>query len=192
MPNPLRSRKRVRPPRRAADGSAFMNCDDCGGSVPVALMDMHECNVKKNVKKKLKENPKPLIIPKTNNISQQPGSPFVFFMESYAKSCKGRPLIEINREAFEKWKKMSTKEQWPYVCESRKVENAYLNVIHQEEIQLSQEGDDEADSAKCNKNGGYVNYDDYCSEDEEEPFNVWSCKRCPNALSCFCFDNIYF
>uniref|UniRef100_A0A803NBW2 Uncharacterized protein n=1 Tax=Chenopodium quinoa TaxID=63459 RepID=A0A803NBW2_CHEQI len=71
---------------------------------------------------------------------------------------------------------MSTKEQWPYVCESQKVENAYLNVIHQEEIQLSQEGDDEADSAKCNKNGGYVNYDDYCSEDEEEPFNVWNCK----------------
>lgn len=184
MPNPPRTRKRVRPPCRAADGSAFMKCDECGVSVAVALMDMHECNAKKDVKK-LKGNSKPLIS-KENNIPEQPRSPFVFFMESYSKSCKDRTLVEISREAYEKWKNMSTEERWPYVLESRKVENAYLYAIHQEEIRLSQEGDDEADSAKCTQ------YDGYDYSEDEEPFNEWTCTRCPNARSCFCFENIYF
>ncbi|KNA18205.1 hypothetical protein SOVF_072960 [Spinacia oleracea] len=188
MGNPPRSRKRVRPPCRAPDGSAFTKCDECGGSVAVALMDMHECNMKKGTVKKLKENPKPSI-PKKDNVSEQPGSPFVYFVESYSKSFKGRDLIEISREACEKWKKMSTTERWPYIAEARKVENAYLKLIHEEEIQsLSQEGDDEADSAKCTQE-----YDDYDDSEDEEPFNVWNCKWCPNAQSCFCYvDNNFF
>ncbi|CAO2825781.1 unnamed protein product [Amaranthus hypochondriacus] len=152
----MATRKRVRafryapPPLRAPDGSAFMKCEECGVSVAIALMDMHDCKRQKDVKK-FKGKSKPSIpeIPKNNVISEQPRSPFMFFMESYSNSCKsGRSSIEVNREAVEEWKKMSTKERWPYILQAQKVDKAYMNILRQEEIQLSQEGDDGADSAK--------------------------------------------
>ncbi|KAL2896523.1 High mobility group B protein 7 [Bienertia sinuspersici] len=108
----MATRKRVRAfnntPRRAPDGSAFIKCDECGVSVAVALMDMHDCKVKKDVKKFKGRDLKPLI-PENVSDDEQPRSPFMFFMESYSKSCEGKTLVEINREACEIWKKMPAK-----------------------------------------------------------------------------------
>ncbi|XP_057523312.1 high mobility group B protein 3-like [Amaranthus tricolor] len=184
----MATRKRVRafryapPPLRAPDGSAFMNCEKCGVSVAIALMDMHDCKRKKDVKK-FKGNSKPSI-PEKILISEQPRSPFMFFMESYSKSCKsGQNSIEVNREAVEKWKKMSTKERWPYILQAQKVDMVYMNILRQEEIQLSQDGDDEADSAKGTQYGSEYS-DDYDSEESEG----WNNLRCQLHKSCFCIE----
>ncbi|KAL2897121.1 HMG1/2-like protein [Bienertia sinuspersici] len=74
-----------------------------------------------------------------------------FFRESYSKSCEGKTLVEINREACEIWKKMPAKEQWPYILQAQKVDKAYSKLLHKEEIRLSQEEDDEVDSGKVTK-----------------------------------------
>ncbi|KMT18895.1 hypothetical protein BVRB_2g029960 [Beta vulgaris subsp. vulgaris] len=180
MANPPRTRKRVRVPRRAPDGSAFAKCDGCGISVAVALMDMHECNVKKDVKKFKGVDSKPSIN-ENNNISEQPRSPFMFFMETYSETCKDRALIEINRETVEKWKKMTSEEKLPYVIKARKVDEAYSRVLHQEEIKLSQEGDDEAESANSYKHyNRYENSEDH--DPEDEGWNNLSCKLHEDCL----------
>ncbi|XP_057526685.1 high mobility group B protein 7-like [Amaranthus tricolor] len=47
--NPAKQRKRVEADtpailKRAKDGSAFARCEECNSSVPVALIDMHNCS----------------------------------------------------------------------------------------------------------------------------------------------------
>ncbi|KAJ8442659.1 hypothetical protein Cgig2_003703 [Carnegiea gigantea] len=138
MANPQRNRKRVRALRRAPDGSAFQN-DECGSSVPVALMDMHECQGTKDVKKDVRIMGKcePPVV-KQMSPSDEPRSAFQFFLESYMKSRNDEDLVEVNREAFDKWKKMSDKEQWPYIQQAEKVERAYMKVIREEVNHMSQ------------------------------------------------------
>ncbi|KAK9699961.1 hypothetical protein RND81_08G207100 [Saponaria officinalis] len=163
MANQPRSRKRVRALCRAPDGSAFQKCDECGVSVAVALMDMHECNMKMKNVKRLKENINVDNVVKKKVLIEEPRSPFIFFMESYGKICETRDLVEINNEAFQKWKNMSQKEQWPYILQAQKVEKAYVKALHQEINEMSQEEDDEADSATVGK---FVqHYEDYDNSD---------------------------
>ncbi|KAL6123488.1 hypothetical protein ACLB2K_076010 [Fragaria x ananassa] len=125
MVNLRRTRKRVRAIPRAPDGSAFQNCNKCGVSVAVALAGMHECEPSKKVKR----------------------------FKEFTKTRKGRDWIEINREGFEVWKKMSEKERQPYVKEAERIDEAYQKALLKE----SNDGlkvDDEADSAKSAGNNG--------------------------------------
>ncbi|XP_074310279.1 high mobility group B protein 7 [Silene latifolia] len=171
----VRTQKRVRALRRAPDGSGFQNCDECGVSVPVALMDMHNCKAKRDLKRlKRKTNN---IFCKEKLVYEEPRSPFLFFMESYAETCKAHDLVEINREAFEKWKNMSTKEQWPFILHAQKVENVYLKLLHQEMNEMSQEEDDEADSALVGKVA--LQFEDYENSDSSE-----CCDTCDWPLTC--------
>ncbi|KAL2938991.1 High mobility group B protein 7 [Bienertia sinuspersici] len=58
--NPPNQRKRVEAEtpsaaslRRAKDGSAFARCEECNSSVPVALIDMHNCSMEARIKMSL-------------------------------------------------------------------------------------------------------------------------------------------
>ncbi|XP_004307715.1 PREDICTED: uncharacterized protein LOC101298834 [Fragaria vesca subsp. vesca] len=80
-------------------------------------------------------------------------APFHFFMKEFTKTRKGGDWIEINREGFEVWKKMSEKERQPYVKEAERIDEAYQKALLKE----SNDGlkvDDEADSAKSAGNNG--------------------------------------
>lgn len=179
MTNPLRNRKRVRALRRGPDGSAFQNCDGCGVSVPVALIDMHECQVKKDVKRFKGKCDRPPVV-KKSNISEEPRSAFHFFMESYTKTCDGGDMIEVDREAFEKWKTMTTKEQWPYILQAEKVEKAYMEALNQEVEQMSQEDDDEADSAMVTK-FAQQHFQDYESSEHSGSYHSYWSEDCEGS-----------
>ncbi|KAF2572698.1 hypothetical protein F2Q70_00006609 [Brassica cretica] len=105
-----RTRKRVEAVRRAADGSAFEKCEECGVMIAIALFDMHECGGEKRreVKrfkcvssgKKIDDDiSKP-------SFEDEPRSPFVFFLEDFRKSYDGN-MVEASRICFTVWKNMS-------------------------------------------------------------------------------------
>nr|AAZ52752.1 hypothetical protein At5g05330 [Arabidopsis thaliana] len=78
-----RTRKRVQAVRRAADGSAFKKCEECGVMIAIALYDMHECGEKRREVKRFKY----IASGNIDNISKpigsfedEPRSPFVFFL----------------------------------------------------------------------------------------------------------------
>ncbi|KAJ7965119.1 high mobility group B protein 7 [Quillaja saponaria] len=172
MANRPRIRKRVYAIRRAPDGSAFENCNNCGVSVAVALADMHECEPMKDVKRFRGVNSKQQSIPK-QNFGDQPISPFRLFMESFMKSCKNRNLIAIDRRGFEIWKNMSKEERQLYVSQAEKVNSSYLEALLKEVNDMI-EVDDEADSAMVGKfDQFYEGYEDhkYYSDSECDWFN---------------------
>ncbi|XP_031382274.1 uncharacterized protein LOC116196606 isoform X2 [Punica granatum] len=148
MANPSRARKRVYPIRRAADGSAFEQCDQCGISVAIALADMHECQPgKKEVKRfrGLSAN-HDFIRAGGQSFAHQPRSAFCFFIrsiisndgcscfdfwgyclsvrwlgrESLRETSSEESFLDLDRKGFEMWKNMSDEEKRPYLTEAEK------------------------------------------------------------------------
>ncbi|CAH1445428.1 unnamed protein product [Lactuca virosa] len=179
-----RTRKRVNALRRAPDGSAFQTCESCGVSVAIVLVDMHDCESKNDVKrsKGVKGEHKPLIWEELEQRFQdQPRSEFRFFMESFAKNCHAKNLVEIEQKGFETWKNMSSQEKLPYELEAKKVNDAYFEkLLKESEDHMFSCVDEEVDSAEVGKfdkmNGSYdddVTYDSYDSDYEGNGFGFW-------------------
>lgn len=97
----------------------------------VALVDMHDCESKKDVKRFKGEcrNPKS---DTQQRFQDQPRSPFRLFMECFLESCKARNHIEVDRKGFEIWRNMSKKERLPYVLQAEKVESIYTRALLKE------------------------------------------------------------
>ncbi|KAG8380947.1 hypothetical protein BUALT_Bualt06G0069500 [Buddleja alternifolia] len=166
------ARKRVHAIRRGPDGSAFQNCESCGLSVAIALADMHDCEINKNVCKKLKSRCENGSV-KEQKIEDQPRSAFRFFMEEYMKTCKDGNEVEIDKKGFETWKNMSKSERLPFVLQADKLNSAYVKMLHKEESEI-QWVDDEADSAEVGKyDEGYDNYDTYYGSESSDGFRLF-------------------
>nr|VDD18383.1 unnamed protein product [Brassica oleracea] len=138
-----RIRKRVQAVRRAADGSAFDKCEECGVMIAIALFDMHECGEKRREPKMFKcvsSDSKPI-----GSFGDEPRSPFVFFLEDFRRSYDGN-MVDASRICFSVWKNMSREDQKPFAARAEEV-------------------DDEADSkaaAKCDK------FCECCDHEEED------------------------
>ncbi|CAH2074023.1 unnamed protein product, partial [Thlaspi arvense] len=150
-----RIRKRVQAVRRAADGSAFEKCEECGVAIAIALFDMHECGEKRREVKRFKY----ISSPKIDNISKptgcfedEPRSPFIFFLysnqnlplENFMKN-HGGDLVDASRICFNEWKLMSTEEQGPFIALAAEVDLAHNRKL-KEEAKRIYKADDEADS----------------------------------------------
>ncbi|XP_010067596.2 uncharacterized protein LOC104454451 isoform X2 [Eucalyptus grandis] len=167
-----RARKRVRATRRAADGSAFQNCDTCGESVAIALADMHECE---EPKKEVKRFRGFCGVLKSNYVGEesaadQPRSAFCFFMESFLRNREGVHSIDVEREGFETWKNMSVEERQPYIIQERKIDSVYREALLRE-INDASEMEDEADSAMVGKfdlSQFYEDYEDGGNDDDDD------------------------
>nr|XP_043618268.1 high mobility group B protein 7 [Erigeron canadensis] len=168
-----RTRKRVNAILvRAPNGSAFQTCESCGVSVAVALVDMHQCENKKGVKKLKVKNK----IVDEKRFQDQPRSEFRFFMESFVKDCDIIGHVEMDRKGFDTWKNMSSQERLKYKLQAKKVNDAYYQKIVEEEDQMVSCVDEEADSAEvgkfdktviCNDNDSDSSYyDDYAAESD--------------------------
>ncbi|XP_034705295.1 high mobility group B protein 7 isoform X2 [Vitis riparia] len=109
MANPPITRKRVHAIasgiRRGPNGSAFEKCHGCGVSVAIALADMHDCGLKRDVKR-FKGQREVQILRKQTCLGE-PRSPFRLFMENFRKASKTGNPIDVDRIGFEAWKKMS-------------------------------------------------------------------------------------
>ncbi|XP_050210782.1 uncharacterized protein LOC126661066 isoform X1 [Mercurialis annua] len=155
MGNPVRTRKRVYADtiRRGNDGSAFQKCDECGVLVVIALADMHACQGDQTNLKIVKRfkgvNGNQKIV--GENYRDQPRSGFSIFMEEFRSTCKKGKQIEIDRNGFETWRKMSNKERKPYAIKAEEVNSAYVERLFQEIDYSSEVDDDEADSAIVGK-----------------------------------------
>ncbi|KAK6156056.1 hypothetical protein DH2020_010304 [Rehmannia glutinosa] len=168
-----RARKRVHAIRRGPDGSAFQKCESCGVSVPIALYDMHECEIKENVRKKLKSEFENGSV-KEQRIQDLPRSAFRFFMEEFTKTCNDGNEVEIDKKGIETWKTMTTEERRPFVLQANKVNSAYDKLLHKEEREM-QWVDDEADSAevgKYDKNYDFEDYESYYDSEGSDEFGL--------------------
>ncbi|KAL4556951.1 hypothetical protein LXL04_035120 [Taraxacum kok-saghyz] len=171
-----RTRKRVNALRRAPDGSAFQTCESCGVSVAIVLLDMHDCESKKDVKRSKGETAEHLIWEEVEQRFQdQPRSEFRFFMESFGKNSGTKNLFEIERKGFAKWKNMSSQEKLPYELEAKKVNDAYFQkLLKESEDQMFSCVDEEADSAEVGKfekfHGPFDDGDSYDSDYEGDGF----------------------
>uniref|UniRef100_A0A0D3AHV9 HMG box domain-containing protein n=1 Tax=Brassica oleracea var. oleracea TaxID=109376 RepID=A0A0D3AHV9_BRAOL len=149
-----RIRKRVQAVRRAADGSAFDKCEECGVMIAIALFDMHECGEKRREPKRFKcvsSDSKPI-----GSFGDEPRSPFVFFVEDFRRSYDGN-MVDASRICFRVWKNMSREDQKPLVARAEEVDLAH-NMKLKEEAQSIHKVNDEADSkaaAKCDKGRRY-------------------------------------
>lgn len=152
MANPPITRKRVHAIasgfRRGPDGSAFEKCHGCGVSVAIALADMHDCGLNRDVKRFKGQRG-------VQNLRKQtclgePRSPFRLFMENFRKASKTGNPIHVDRIGFEAWKKMSMEERKPYIIQAEKVNSEHLKILLKEEHDRV-EVDDEADSAMVGK-----------------------------------------
>ncbi|KAJ3682896.1 hypothetical protein LUZ60_013123 [Juncus effusus] len=185
-----RVRKRVYafyPPLRAPDGSAFIKCELCCGSVLIALADMHDCkefDAKKirklenrfNEFQEKSDEKKMLVIPRkldedlSMDFHDQPRSPFCFFMEEFSKNCEGDILIEVYQRGFEAWKNMSIEERIPYEIRAEETDAAYQLKISEEIGEIPKMAGDEVNSPCksfrcCNEDSsGYDAYSDYESD----------------------------
>ncbi|KAF8081932.1 hypothetical protein N665_0856s0021 [Sinapis alba] len=145
-----RVRKRVQAVRRAADGSAFDKCEECGVMIAIALFDMHECGEKRSEVKRFKcissdrTDSKPV-----ESFEEEPRSPFVFFLEDFRKSYKG-DMVNASRLCFIVWKNMSREDQKPFIARAEEVDLAHNRRL-QEEAQSIYKADDEADSKAAAK-----------------------------------------
>ncbi|KAL3653407.1 hypothetical protein CASFOL_003088 [Castilleja foliolosa] len=158
------ARKRVHALRRGPDGSAFQNCESCGLSVPIALVDMHDCEIEKNGTKKLKTHFE-CVNAKEQRIQDQPRSAFRFFIVEFTKICKEGNEVEVENKGFEKWKAMSKEERLQFSRQADKVNSAYEKLLRKEESEI-QWFDDEADSAEVGKyDERYADYYDSESSD---------------------------
>ncbi|CAN7036799.1 unnamed protein product, partial [Brassica oleracea var. botrytis] len=164
-----RTRKRVEAVRRAADGSAFEKCEECGVMIAIALFDMHECGGEKRreVKrfkcvssgKKIDDDiSKP-------SFEDEPRSPFVFFLEDFRKSYDGN-MVEASRICFTVWKNMSGEDQRPFIARAVKVDLAHNRKLKEEVQSVMYKIDDEADSKAVGKFD--KSYECYDHEEEEE------------------------
>ncbi|CAA0834465.1 HMG-box (high mobility group) DNA-binding family protein [Striga hermonthica] len=163
-----RARKRIRALCRGPDGSAFRRCESCGLSVPIALIDMHVCEIEKNARKKAKSS---CVSEKVEEqrFEDQPRSAFRFFMEELMKTCKGESRFEIEKKGFVDWKTMSKEERLPFCLKADKVNSAYERLLQKEEdeIQLVDDGADSAEVGKYDED--YVNHEFYSdSEGSDE------------------------
>ncbi|KAK4800084.1 hypothetical protein SAY86_025449 [Trapa natans] len=134
MANPSRVRKRVHALRRAADGSAFENCERCGMSVAIALADMHEC---KPCKKEVKIFKGPCESKDSTwvverSFANQPRSAFCFFMETFRETNREESFLDIDRKGLETWKNMSNEERQPYLVQALKVNAAHFASLLEE------------------------------------------------------------
>ncbi|XP_050210783.1 uncharacterized protein LOC126661066 isoform X2 [Mercurialis annua] len=71
--------------------------------------------------------------------------------EEFRSTCKKGKQIEIDRNGFETWRKMSNKERKPYAIKAEEVNSAYVERLFQEIDYSSEVDDDEADSAIVGK-----------------------------------------
>ncbi|XP_073041697.1 WEB family protein At2g40480-like [Primulina eburnea] len=157
-------RKRVYGIRRGADGSAFLKCENCGLSVAIALADMHDCGIKKNVTKKLKSSCEDVEF-MGQRIQDQPRSAFHFFMDEFMKDFEEGNKVEIHKKGYEKWTKMTKKEREPFVLVADKLNSDYVKLLILEESEI-QVVDDEADSAEVGKyDPNYMNSEMYYDSD---------------------------
>ncbi|KAJ4793169.1 HMG-box (High mobility group) DNA-binding family protein [Rhynchospora pubera] len=155
------ARKRVHalsPLLRAPDGSAFTNCEVCGVSVPIALVDMHDCvelkvrRRRNTVEKRLLRIEKESMEKSASNFKDQPRSAFCFFMEEFSKNCEGDILIEVSERGFETWKNMSIEERTPYLKQASTVDMIYELKLRWEEMfyKKKYEGPSESKSYSSN------------------------------------------
>ncbi|XP_010543689.1 PREDICTED: high mobility group B protein 7 isoform X1 [Tarenaya hassleriana] len=170
-----RARKRVLAPRRAADGSAYEKCDECGVTVAVALFDMHECGEKRTEVKRFKgissATNKTDAVNQITGLDDQPRSAFVCFVEGFRKYFGGS-LVDANRKCFEIWKTMPAERKEPFFIEAAEVNSAYLRRLD-DESKSSYKVDDEADSSMVGKfDKFYENYNyEYEDEYSEEEYD---------------------
>ncbi|KAL0728574.1 hypothetical protein Bca4012_024667 [Brassica carinata] len=130
-----RIRKRVQAVRRAADGSAFDKCEECGVMVAIALFDMHECGEKRREVKR----------------------------EDFRRSYDGN-MVEASRICFIVWKNMSREDQKPFIARAEEVDLAHNRKL-KEEAQSICKADDEADSKPAAKFDKFCECYDYEGED---------------------------
>ncbi|XP_059625317.1 high mobility group B protein 3 [Cornus florida] len=146
----------------------------CGVVVAIALADMHECESEKGAKRIKGESGNQNYT--DQRFQDQPRSPFLFFMESFVKTCVDGNLIDVDRKGVETWRKMSKKERLPYVLQAQKVNSDYENALLKEVEDMSWV-DDEADSAEVGKHDkGYNDYQYYDDSDGYEGFWSESCE----------------
>ncbi|XP_013681647.1 uncharacterized protein LOC106386341 [Brassica napus] len=156
-----RIRKRVQAFRRAADGSAFYKCEECGDMIAIALFDMHECGEKRREPKRFKcvsSDSKPV-----GSFEDEPRSPFVFFLEDFRKSYDGN-MVDASRICFIVWKNMSREDQKPFIARAEEVDLAH-NLKLKEEAQSIHKADDEADSKAATKFDKFCECCDHEGED---------------------------
>ncbi|XP_073137764.1 WEB family protein At2g40480-like [Henckelia pumila] len=157
-------RKRIYGIRRGADGSAFQKCENCGLSVAIALADMHDCGIEKNVPKKLKSRCEDGDF-MGQRIQDQPRSAFHFFMDEFMKDFEDGNKVEIHEKGYEKWTNMTKKERQPFVLVADKLNSDYVKLLIKEESEI-QVVDDEADSAEVGKfDPNYMNHEMYYDSD---------------------------
>ncbi|KAL1197046.1 High mobility group B protein 7 [Cardamine amara subsp. amara] len=161
-----RIRKRVQAVRRAADGSAFQKCEECGVMIAIALFDMHECGEKRREVKRFKYVSSGII----DNIStpigsfeDEPRSPFVFFLEDFRENYNGN-LVDASRICFNVWKKMSPEEQKPFNARAMEVDLVHSRKLN-EEAKTIYKVDDEADSKFVGKFDKFYESDVHHEED---------------------------
>ncbi|KAJ0233766.1 hypothetical protein HA466_0277950 [Hirschfeldia incana] len=159
-----RIRKRVQAVRRAADGSAFDKCEECGATIAIALFNMHECGEKRSRDVKKFKGIDTISGP-TLSFEDEPRSPFVFFLEDLRKSYKGK-MVDASRICFTVWKNLSTEDQKPFVARAEEVDLAHNRRL-QEEARSIYKADDEADSKPAAK------FDKLCEcyDHEEEDYD---------------------
>ncbi|RVW42338.1 hypothetical protein CK203_070928 [Vitis vinifera] len=153
---PARARLSEAAERRGCDGESADNSEEgprhchhgCGVSVAIALADMHDCGLNRDVKRFKGQRG-------VQNLRKQtclgePRSPFRLFMENFRKASKTGNPIHVDRIGFEAWKKMSMEERKPYIIQAEKVNSEHLKILLKEEHDRV-EVDDEADSAMVGK-----------------------------------------
>ncbi|XP_010491068.1 PREDICTED: high mobility group B protein 7-like isoform X2 [Camelina sativa] len=159
-----RARKRVQAVRRAADGSAFEKCEECGVMIAIALLDMHECCC--GEKRKEVKRFKYIASGKVDNISKpvesfedEPRSP-----EDFRGKYNGN-LVDASRICFDVWKTMLPEEQKPFNARAMEVDLAHSRKLNQE-AKTIYKADDEADSKNVGRYDKF--YESYVHHEEEE------------------------
>ncbi|AED90860.2 HMG-box (high mobility group) DNA-binding family protein [Arabidopsis thaliana] len=157
-----RTRKRVQAVRRAADGSAFKKCEECGVMIAIALYDMHECGEKRREVKRFKY----IASGNIDNISKpigsfedEPRSPFVFFLEEFRENYNG-DLVDASRICFN--------DQKPFNARAMEVDSAHSRKLN-EEAKTIYKADEEADSKTVGRYDKF--YESYVQIEEEEDYD---------------------
>ncbi|KAF8115199.1 hypothetical protein N665_0029s0043 [Sinapis alba] len=166
-----RTRKRVEAVRRAADGSAFEKCEECGVMIAIALFDMHECcgEKRREVKRfKCVSSGKKMDDISEPSFEDEPRSPFVFFLEDFRKSYGGN-MVEASSICFIVWKNMSGEDQKPFVARAAEVDLAHNRKLKEESKRIYT-ADDEADSKDADK---FYEEEEYDSSDHFEHEFFW-------------------
>ncbi|KFK24954.1 hypothetical protein AALP_AA8G047400 [Arabis alpina] len=157
-----RIRKRVQATRRAANGSAFEKCEECGVVIAIALFDMHECGGEKRKEVKRFKCISSGKIDDFSSFEDEPRSPFVFFLEDF-RGKYGGTLVEASGMCFNVWKNMTLEEQEPFRACAAEVDLVHSRKLNEEAKRIYKE-DDEADSKDVGKFDKF--YEIYGHEEE--------------------------